>query len=177
MKIWIKRKLKKPLYPYFARISNATIIVTVITMLRNILNKIYKKIKVLKEWKASEGLKFLERLKIYSGSEVFKFLIYSANSNSYFSFFLLLQSFLQTLPSACYTCHKWQKYHKLLEWLCTGMHGCTWVWVGACGYARVCVWDKLPNVICCIQCLLLCCLLDVFCCISMLWHMLRHWTI
>ena len=79
-----------------------------------------------------------------------------------FSFFLLLQSFLQTLPSACYTCHKWQKCHKLLEWLCTGMHGCTWVWVGACGYARVYVWDKLPNVICCIQCLLLCSLLLYF---------------
>ena len=36
---------------------------------------------------------------------------------------------------------------------------------------------KLPNVICCIQCLDMCCLLDVFCCILMSWHMLRHWTV
>ena len=36
---------------------------------------------------------------------------------------------------------------------------------------------KLPNVICCIQCHDMCCLLDVFCCILMSWHMLRHWTV
>ena len=37
--------------------------------------------------------------------------------------------------------------------------------------------NYVPNVVCCIQCRLLCCLLNVECCISMLRHMLRHWTV
>ena len=36
---------------------------------------------------------------------------------------------------------------------------------------------KLSNVICCIQCHDMCCLLDAFCCILKSRHMLRHWTV
>ena len=118
-------------------------------MLRNILNKIYKKIKVLKEWKASEGLKFLERLKIYSGSEVFKFLIYSANSNSYFSFFLLLQSFFlnfafSMLHMSQMTQMSQMSHMGMCGWqVCMDMNGYEWLRMGVPGW--VCVGVYVTN--------------------------------